>query len=138
MVRSRKFETLEVLIIANGTRQGAELLCDSKNLTITFIMKNGYKNSETGSDLYECFGKIRKNNPDVTFLCKGAKINVHPSSMSSQMTQGVKAYELTLGKNAHRNDVVSIFDYEEENLTNNPEIQKEFFMRWINTDPVDQ
>ncbi|MGF6554785.1 hypothetical protein ABIA48_001165 [Pseudomonas sp. S30_BP2TU TE3576] len=131
-------DTIEILIIADGNRQQAELICDSENLTITFTLENGYRKSYSGKDFYDCFGNIRKDHPDITFLCKGAKVNVHPSSMSSQMTLGVKAYELTLGKNAYRSDVVSIFDYEEENLTNDPSVQKEFFMRWINTDAPDE
>ena len=51
--------------------------------------------------------------------------------MSSQMSLGVKAYELTLGKQALRSDLVSIFDYEENNLTNEPKVQEDFFMRWL-------
>jgi hypothetical protein len=54
--------------------------------------------------------------------------------MSSQMSLGVKAYELTLGKYASMNDVVNIFDYEVNNLTNDPEVQREFFMRWVESD----
>jgi hypothetical protein len=69
-------------------------------------------------------------------MCKGAKINVHPSTMSSQMTLGVKAYELTLGKRALLGDIVNIFDYEESNLTNNPDLQEDFFIRWYESDPI--
>jgi hypothetical protein len=54
--------------------------------------------------------------------------------MSSQMSLGAKAYELTLGKRAFRSDVVNIFDYEENNLTNDPKVQKDFFMRWVESD----
>jgi hypothetical protein len=54
--------------------------------------------------------------------------------MSSQMTLGVKAYELTLGRPALRSHLVSIFDYEENNLTNDPNVQRDFFMRWVESD----
>jgi hypothetical protein len=54
------------------------------------------------------------------------------------MSLGVKAYELTLGKQAFRSDLVSIFDYEENNLTNEPEVQEEFFMRWVESDISDE
>ncbi|WP_460116984.1 hypothetical protein [Pseudomonas sp. S2_C03] len=127
-------DRVEIAIIKQGERQQADLLCDSDNTTITFVMGNGYSQSYAGNDFYQCLGQIRKEHQDVTFLCKGAKINVHPSSMSSQMTQGVKAYELTLGRNATRRDVVNIFDYEDKNLTNNPDLQKQFFERWLDTE----
>lgn len=130
-------DRVEIAIIKQGERQRADLLCDSDNTTITFVMANGYSQSYAGNDFYQCLGEIRKEHRDVTFLCKGAKINVHPSSMSSQMTQGVKAYELTMGRNATRSDVVNIFDYEDKNLTNNPELQKQFFERWLDTDATD-
>lgn len=54
--------------------------------------------------------------------------------MSSQMTLGLKSYELILGKSAELADLVHIFDYEENNLTNNPDEQEEFFMQWIKSD----
>jgi hypothetical protein len=83
-------------------------------------------------------GPRTKNHPNIIFLRKGAKINVHPSSMSSQMSLGVKAYELTLGKRESLEDVVNIFDYEENNLTNDPNIQEEFFLRWFCSEKADE
>ncbi|WP_460163567.1 hypothetical protein [Pseudomonas sp. S2_F03] len=128
--------SVEITIAKNGKRQTAELLCDSENLTITIIMKDGYQKSYTGDDFYKCLGNVRRDHPDIIFMCKGAKINVHPSTMSSQMTLGVKAYELTLGKRALLGDIVNIFDYEESNLTNNPDLQEDFFIRWYESDPI--
>lgn len=127
-------DSVEIVIIKNGRRQIAKLLCDSETLTINFIMEDGYSKTYAGADFYDCLGNIRKEHRNIVFLCKGAKINVHPSSMSSQMTLGVKAYELTLGKYASRSDLVNIFDYEENNLTNDPEVQRDFFMRWVESD----
>ena len=127
-------DSIEIVIIKNGRRQIAKLLCDSVTLSINFVMTDGYSNTYAGTDFYDCLGNIRKEHCDIVFLCKGAKINVHPSSMSSQMSLGVKAYELTLGKYASRSDLVNIFDYEETNLTNDPEVQRNFFMRWVESD----
>lgn len=129
---------VKIPIIRNGKRQKAELLCDSKDLSITISMADGYKKSYSGSDFYKCFGNIRKDLSDITFLCKGAKINVHPSSMSSQMTQGVKAYELTIGKYASRSDLVNIFDYEDTNLTNDPKEQEDFFIKWVYSEIIEE
>lgn len=50
------------------------------------------------------------------------------------MPLGVKAYKLTLGKYASRRDLVNIFDYEENNFTNDPEVQRNFFMHWVESD----
>jgi hypothetical protein len=131
-------DSIKITIIKNGTRQIAELLCDSDNLTITIIMKDGYRKLYRGDDFYKCLGNVRRDHRDIIFLCKGAKTNVHPSTMSSQMSLGVKAYELTLGKRALSDDIVNIFDYEEHNLTNDPNIQEEFFMQWFESEITDE
>jgi len=130
--------TIKISICKNGERQTAMLLCDPKCLTITFTMEDGYQNSYVGNDFYKCLGKVRADHPDLIFLCKGAKINVHPSTMSSQMSLGVKAYELTLGKRALLSDIVNIFDYEENNLTNDPNLQEEFFLNWFGSSLINE
>lgn len=47
------------------------------------------------------------------------------------MSSGLLAYELTLGKQALRENLVNIFDYDAEGVTNDPLVQREFFERWI-------
>jgi hypothetical protein len=51
--------------------------------------------------------------------------------MASQMSAGLVAYEMTLGKQATNENIVHLFDYEEENLTNDPREQAEFFKKWL-------
>lgn len=128
---------IEIKISINGTIQNAQLICDQKTISITLALKNEKKKTYTGSDFYKCFGRVREDNPNIKFLCKGSKINVHTSSMSSQMSMGLKAYELTLGKTASLSDVVYIFDFDENNLTNNPVEQRDFFIKWINSEKKD-
>ena len=84
-----------------------------------------------GDDLYSCLASLRNQLPDIKFLCKGSKINVHPSRSTRQMTSGLMAYELTMGKQARRSDLVNIFDYDNNNLTNEPDEQNIFFEEWI-------
>jgi hypothetical protein len=124
-------KTIEIEIIKGGQREVATLIVDRRTRKLTFIMNNGTTNSCTAEDLYVCFGLIRAQYPDIVFLCKGAKINVHPSRMTSQMSTGLVAYELTNGQPTEESDIVRIFDYEDNNLTNNLEIQKAFYFRWI-------
>lgn len=126
--------TVKIKISKAGQKQTVQLVCDNRAVSITFATLHGAKKTYSDSDFYQCFGQLRKDNPDIQFLCKGAKLNVHPSSMSSQMTLGLKAYELVLGKRAEFEDLVYIFDYEEENLTNKPEDQREFFMKWFKSE----
>lgn len=122
---------IKVTIGINDKKQEVELICDDTKVSITLNLENQSSQTYTDRDFYKCFGLLRKSNPHIRFFCKGSKINVHPSSMSSQMSLGLKAYELVIGKKPSLEEVVFIFDYEEENLTNDPEEQRTFYLNWI-------
>lgn len=124
-------ERTQITIVVDGIKEQAHLKYDSTRGLIKFSMFNGFRKKYEASDLYLCLAKIRQDHPDIIFLCKGAKLNVTPSRMCSQMSGGFVAYELTLGKPATREDMVKIFDYEENNLTNDIEEQKKHYQRWI-------
>jgi len=125
---------VKLTITVDNTMETAILICDSNAISITFSMKDGFKKIYTDTNFYRCFGQIREDNPHIQFLCKGSKLNVHPSSMSAQMSLGLKAYELTLGKKSSAEDVVYIFDYDEINLTNDPSKQRDFYIDWIESE----
>ncbi|MHB2138103.1 hypothetical protein ACX64L_09085 [Pseudomonas monsensis] len=116
------------------TAQGLEtaiIECDRKNKALAFTRKNGLTRRYTSYDLYGCFGALRAEFPEIQFLCKGSKLNVYPSSMSSQMSCGLVAYEMQQGKPAEDEDIVRIFDYEDRDLTNDIEEQKDFYRSWL-------
>jgi len=120
-----------IVIVRNKIRQTAELLCNLDDVSIIFSLDDGYKKSYTGPDFYQCFGQIREDHSDIIFLCKGAKLNVHPSRMSSQMSKGLLAYELKIGTPSDEDDLVRIFDYDDENITNSINDQRAFYKIWI-------
>lgn len=124
-------KTIEILINNHGVVETATIECDRKKRTLRFTMRSDLTKVYTAYDLYVCFGMLRADYPKIKFLCKGAKINVHPSRMSSQMSSGLVAYELKLGKPSEDEDLVRIFDYEDENITNNIEEQNTFYQNWI-------
>lgn len=124
-------KTIEIEIIKEGKRESSSIVVDRRAKALTFTMSSGRTSTFTSTDLYMCFGLIRADFPDITFLCKGSKINVHPSRMTSQMSTGLVAYELTYGEPTGENDCVRIFDYEEENLTNDIENQIAFYAHWL-------
>lgn len=84
-------------------------------------------------DFFSCLAQIKDLHPDILILCKGYKINVYPSPMMRQMGHGIKAYELQLGKQALFENLVDIFDFEEENLTISNTEQREFYNKWISS-----
>ncbi|MBM9488451.1 hypothetical protein JBE38_21195 [Pseudomonas sp. ICBG1301] len=124
-------ESKTVFAIANNLKIKTVIRYDARNCLVKFSEAENFKKPYYGKDIFTCLGKVRADFPHMKFLCKGAKINVMPSRMASQMSAGLVAYEMTLGKQATGKDIVHIFDYEEENLTNNPQDQIDFFKKWL-------
>lgn len=104
---------------------------DSAKCLMKFSESENPQRIYGGKDLYVCLAKIRADHPHITFFCKGSRLNVMPSRMASQMSAGIIAYQITMGKPATNEDIVHIFDYDEENLTNDPKEQIAFFKRWL-------
>jgi hypothetical protein len=98
---------------------------------LTLIRKNGFRKTYTDVDLFLCLAQIRQEFHNIKFLCKGAKINVFPSSMCSQMSNGAIAYEKTLGKKASFDSIVSIFDFDDQYITNDISEQRAFHRQWL-------
>lgn len=124
-------KTIEISINTHGVIQKAAIECDRQNPTLTYILENGLRKTYTAHDLYVCLGLLRADFPETKFLCKGAKFNVYPSRMSSQMSAGVVAYELHMGKPAELEDIVNIFDHEENDITQDIQQQRDYYKRWI-------
>jgi hypothetical protein len=124
-------KTIEISINTHGVIQKAAIECDRQNPTLTYILENGLRKTYTAHDLYVCLGLLRADFPETKFLCKGAKLNVYPSRMSSQMSAGVVAYELHMGKPAESEDIVNIFDHEENDITQDIQQQRDYYKRWI-------
>ncbi|WLG21481.1 hypothetical protein PSH91_17060 [Pseudomonas sp. FP1154] len=120
-----------VPVIKDGQREEVVLDVNAQKSTILLTFKNGWSKKYSGADVYECLGKIIKEHTDIKFLCKGAKLSVRPSSMSSQMSSGIAAYEHVLGKRASRADLVNIFDYEDRDIVSDPQLQKDYFFLWL-------
>jgi len=123
--------TIEISLIVDDKLEKTSLICDRKNRTLIFLTPNNVRKTYKADDLYECFGLLRAEFPNIRFLCKGAKINVHPSRMSSQMSAGSLAYEVTIGESAKDKDIVNIFDYEDSDITSDIEDQRLFHRQWL-------
>jgi hypothetical protein len=131
-------KTQKVKAIINGMETYVTFKYDSGHGKLKFSEADNFSKIYEAADIYICLAKVRADFPHIQFLCKGAKINVKPSSMASQMSGGMVAYELTLGKRTTRKDLVNIFDYEIDNLTNDPNEQDEFYKKWITSIGADR
>ncbi|WP_395608190.1 hypothetical protein [Pseudomonas sp. B22129] len=118
----------EITIIKNGIRENALIEYEGGKPTLNLVLRDGVRKTYTAMDLYESFGLLRSDLKDIKFLCKGARINVHTSGMSSHMSNGLVAYEMTMG--IPEGELVHIFSYDESNLTNDIQEQHDFCQRW--------
>lgn len=123
--------TKKISVLIADKLETAILDYDERTPTMKITLENNWTTHTSGLDIYECLGKIIKELPHIKFLCKGAKISVRPSSMSSQMGSGIIAYEHKLGVRASRKDIVNIFDYDDQDIINDPQLQTDYFFRWL-------
>jgi ADP-ribosyl-[dinitrogen reductase] hydrolase len=85
------------------------------------------------TDAFECFVEIRKQIYPLLPKCKAAALNVYPSAMARQMSDGLSAYQFSLTKQAERKDLVYIFSDELiENLAS-PNDQLKFYEDWLDS-----
>ncbi|WP_277590222.1 hypothetical protein [Pseudomonas chlororaphis] len=123
-------EHREITLEEDGLLRSVEIAYDMENPSIQINLENS-EHVFFGDNLFSCFIKLRQNFPEIKFFCKGAKKNVYPSRASTQMSSGLMAYELQQGKQALRANIVNIFDYEDQDLTNDPVVQLDFFKSWM-------
>ena len=124
-------KTFEIATHSDGITDSSIIECGREGALSTLRLRSNPNKTSKAHDLFECLGLLRADFPETKFLCKGAKINVYTSRMSSQMSAGLVAYELHLGRPAESEEIVRIFDYEEIDITNDIEKQRDFYKRWI-------
>ncbi|MBD2816829.1 hypothetical protein ID850_19370 [Xenorhabdus sp. Flor] len=124
----------KIKIILNGKMEEAELhliTYPDRHCCLRIFHNNNQLAESNDTDYFSCFAELRNQLKDIVFLCKGAKINVFPSAMSRDMSDGIVAYENTLGQYASSEDTVHIFSFEDKDVDVSPEEQRKFHFKWI-------
>jgi hypothetical protein len=88
--------------------------------------------SEEAEDLFEALklARNRASSVGLEFICNGARKNVYPSPMSRDMSGGIVAYELTMGQQALRKDIVKLFDETDSEISSVAD-QEEYYKDWL-------
>lgn len=121
-------KNIEINILNKGNIEKAKIEYNRNTCALFITFSDQTKKTYSGLDIFRAFGLLRKEFSEIKFLCKGSKINVFPSAMSSSMSGGLVAYEMKLGEPDP--EMVRIFDYDEHDLTNDIEEQVKFRVRW--------
>ena len=126
-------EIFDIEIINNGKIEKNKLFLleieDEINLKIEIERAIYFSKSDNIFDsIVELRKKLELNN--IYLLCNASAINVYPSLMQKEFG-GTKAYKLQMGKQATLNDIVDIFDYDNELKIGSVKEQEEFYESWI-------
>lgn len=82
-----------------------------------------------GMDIYECFqyykGILERNN--CIIMCNGSRVDVRPSGMLRDMSNGFKVYHLVIGQEP--SIILDLFEFTDENLGFREE-QEKYFKKW--------
>ena len=126
-------EIQDINILNNGKIEKNKLFLleieDEINLKIE--IKNVIYFSK-GDNIFDSIVELRKKleSKDIYLLCNASVVNIYPSPMQKDFG-GTKAYKLQMGKQATLNDVVDIFDYDNELKIGSVEKQKKIYENWL-------
>ena len=126
-------EIQNIEILNNGKVEKSKLFLleieDEINLKIE--IKNVIYFSK-GDNIFDSIVELRKKleSKDIYLLCNASVVNIYPSPMQKDFG-GTKAYKLQMGKQATLNDIVDIFDYDNELKIGSVKEQEEFYESWI-------
>ena len=104
----------------------------SDNCSLSFSFR-GRRVEATASDFFEAFCQIRLQlEAEALFpFCYGASLNVYPSGMSRQMSNGMSAYRLVHGTQATKDSLVHIFEQGHDVIPASVANQRDFFKAWV-------
>ena len=126
-------EIFDIEIINNGKIEKNKLFLseieDEINLKIEIERAIYFSKSD---NIFDSVVELRKKLElkNIYLLCNASVINVYPSGMQKEFG-GTKAYKLQMGKQATLNDVVDIFDYDNELKIGSVKEQEEFYESWL-------
>ena len=89
---------------------------------------------EISTDYFEALRQVRLRLEEEKLIpfCYGASLNVFPSGMCRDMSAGMKAYRMTIGKHADpKKDLVGIFEEGQDVIPATVARQKEYFDEWL-------
>lgn len=108
---------------------------DSGQVLLELVSKDGsFYYKKTGENYFIILQELRIDleKDGVDLLCNGSSVDVYPSAMQLSMGGGDKAYRLKMGFHTQMNDIVDIFDYDEDKFVKGTVAeQTEFYKRWV-------
>jgi hypothetical protein len=126
-----------IRLIGSDGQETATVVCEPADRLRRLVLR--YRDvsiDESASDYFEAFCRVRNqlDKEGLQPLCYGASLNVYPSGMARDMGAGLKAYRLTIGKQARLTDLVDIFEHGQDVVPASVPQQKEFWEAWLRSE----
>ena len=124
-----------VIFLIGGEDEESGMLTSSDasdRCSLSFSFR-GRSVEASASDFFEAFCQIRLQLEAEALIpfCYGASLNVYPSGMSRQMSNGMSAYRLVHGTQATKNSLVHIFEQGHDVIPASVANQLAFFKAWV-------
>lgn len=105
---------------------------DDEDMVLIELTLNSNTISFQDESFFQAFQALRRylEERHIQIMCNGAAINVYPSPMQLSMGVGRSAYKLHVGKPSATEDIVDIFDYEENLKYVGIEEQLNYYTSW--------
>src|SRR5438309_272545 len=123
-----------VHLIGGTDEETATITTDQRDeVCLVTLQYRGRSLSASAEDFFEALAqaRVQLESHHLIPFCYGASLNVFPSGMSRSMGSGLKAYRLTMGRQALMKDLVFIFDSGPDVIPASVARQKEYFNDWI-------
>lgn len=108
---------------------------DDDSVCVSLYLKDNFRTIEKcGENYFQVLQAIRKDleAEGIDLLCNGTSVNVYPSAMQLGMGGGDRAYRLKMGFHTQMEDVVEIFEYDEDNhRLGSVAEQIQYYERWV-------
>jgi hypothetical protein len=127
-------ETYSLRLVGGEDSEHATFEFDDEQEDCLLVCRyRGQTISAQEADFFEALVSIRRRLQADGLMpcCYGASLNVFPSGMSRDMGRGLKAYKMTLGKQAGGADLVGIFDEGIDVVPADVDAQERFFRDWL-------
>ncbi|MBS7531566.1 hypothetical protein IC619_013845 [Hazenella sp. IB182353] len=126
------------LLSCNGERMHAVLYLHEESpedgdMVFLELSTSEIKISSQDESFFQALAGIRKKLEEnrIQILCNGAALNVYSSPMHLSMGSGCLAYKIRIGEQAKTEDLVDIFDYDENLNLVGVEEQARFYDNWV-------
>lgn len=118
----------------NGEETSVLVEMGTSPVSIKIKMYDSYY-EYTGGSYFQLLKSFRReaDSKGIKLGCHGACINVYPSRMTTQMSNGLLAYKLRLNRPTSDEDIVDIFEQADFDLVGTVEEQEGFYNDWISS-----